>query len=87
MLQWEETMTQFVEPDFSNGELELRFENGEVCIYGTPEGLRRLAKYCLQLVEKPAEQHIHLGTLGFLTKNSAKGAIAIFEKQAQRRSA
>lgn len=73
-------MTQFVEPDFTQGELELRFENGVVCIYGTAEGLRRLAGYCLQLVEHPAEQHTHLETLGLLTKHSVKGAIAIFEK-------
>lgn len=77
----EAVRVQFTEPDFTQGELEFRLENGEVCICGTAEGLRRLAKYCLQLVEEPAEQHVHLGTLGLLTKRSAKGAIAIFEKK------
>jgi hypothetical protein len=73
-------MANFIRPDFSQGDLELRFENGEVCIYGSAEGLQRLAKYCLQLVGNPSEQHTHLHNLGLLTKQSMKGAIAIFDK-------
>ena len=73
-------MTYFMEPDFTKGDLELRFENGEVCIYGTPKGLEGLAKCCLSLVEEPAQQHVHLGSLELLTNNSVKGSIAIFEK-------
>jgi hypothetical protein len=74
-------MQQFGRPDFSQGVLEFRYENGEVCIYGTSEGLQRLSRYCLQLVEHPAEQHTHLESLGILTKKSLKGVLAIFEKE------
>ena len=80
-------MAQFVKPDFKQGELELRIENNEICIYGTPEGLRQLAKRCLQLVEQPAQQHIHLDTPpGLLTEKSVKGAIAIFNGKSVPRS-
>ena len=73
-------MGGFVKPDFARGELEFRFENGEVCIYGTARGLQKLAEQCLQLIKGPAQQHIHLETTGLLTRQSAKTSIAIFDK-------
>ena len=71
-------MTKFVEPDFASGELELRFENNEICIYGTVEGLKKLARLCSQLIEQPSQQHIHLDSL---TQRSTKGTIALFENR------
>ena len=70
----------FRKPDFSKKGLEVRFEDNVVCIYGTGEGLRKLAELCNGLVDDPNEGHIHLENLNLLTGNSDKCAIAIFEK-------
>ena len=69
----------FVKPDFRKRELELRFADGVVCIYGTAAGLTKLSKLCLRLVENPNQGHIHLEDYHVLTDKSAEGAIAIFE--------
>lgn len=34
----------FKKPDFSKKDLELRFEDNVICIYGTAGGLRKLAE-------------------------------------------
>ncbi len=69
-------------PDFSQAELELRFEDNEVCLYGTASGLRRLADLCTSLADRQDDGHIHLDRdhfpSGFLTKESEVGAIAVF---------
>ncbi|MFA5858874.1 MAG: hypothetical protein WC955_07390 [Elusimicrobiota bacterium] len=67
-------------PDFSKNDLELRFENNVICIYGTEEGLRALQGYCQDLIEHPQQGHIHLEYKDILTKESQIGAIAIFDK-------
>ncbi|WP_460168413.1 Imm32 family immunity protein [Thermostilla marina] len=67
-------------PDFRTGDLELRYENGVVCIYGTAEGLRQLAAFCQELSSSPEMSHIHLEDYPILTAHSEKGAIAIFPK-------
>ncbi len=69
----------FVEPDFRKGHLEFRYENGIVCIYGTATGLRRLAHFCMSLVEHPNQGHIHVEDYRILTDRSKKAAIAIFD--------
>jgi ABC-type histidine transport system ATPase subunit len=69
---------EFRKPDFSNAEIELRYENGIVCIYGTAKGLKKIADFCIELVGNPSEGHIHLEDYQILTKASEKGAIAIF---------
>lgn len=73
---------EFTPPDFSNGDLELRFEDNIVCVYGTKEGLKKLANTILKLTENPGQSHVHLERemYGMLTKESKKGAIAIFPK-------
>ncbi len=68
-------------PLFDKGQLELRFENGVVCIYGTADGLGRLSDLIGSLIEKPNMGHIHLecpSQLKLLTTKSERGAIAIF---------
>ena len=70
----------FRKPNFRTMDLELRYENGVVCIYGTAEGLRRLAAFCQELIENPSESHIHLENCLILTAESEKGAIAVFSK-------
>jgi hypothetical protein len=76
---------EFRSPDFSKAELELRFEDGEVCIYGTPDGLRRVADLCQSLADRKDQGHIHLDRDHFpdhvLTEKSEIGAIAVFEKE------
>jgi hypothetical protein len=71
---------KFRNPDFSKNDIELRFENEVVCIYGTKKGLAKLAGFCMELIEHPEEGHIHLENYGLLTQESKKGAIAIFEE-------
>lgn len=71
---------KFRKPDFSKKDIELRFENDVICIYGTPMGLAKLADFCHELIDHPEEGHIHLEAYGLLTHESKRGAIAIFEK-------
>jgi hypothetical protein len=70
----------FVEPDFRERDVELRFEDGIVCIYGTAEGMKKIADLCNWLIEDPNQGHIHLEDHSILTDKSEKGAIAIFGK-------
>lgn len=72
---------KFTKPDFSKKDVELRFENNVVCIYGTRKGLEKLAKSCRELIDHPNQGHIHLEDYGILTDKSERGAIAIFEKE------
>jgi ABC-type histidine transport system ATPase subunit len=71
---------KFRSPDFTTGSVELRFEHGVVCIYGTVKGLKRLSDLCLELIESPQQGHIHIEgpELNLLTKASERGAIAVF---------
>ena len=71
-------MTTFRKPVFLNRQVELRFENGVVCIYGTKEGLKRIAETCMSLIEHPGQGHVHLRKGDLLTAESEEGAIAIF---------
>jgi hypothetical protein len=71
---------EFKVPNFSKSTLELRFEDGVICIYGTQEGLRKLSELCLELINAPSQGHIHLeDESGLLTQESQIGAIAIFK--------
>jgi len=70
----------FRKADFSTGELELRFEENVVDIYGSATGLTRLSDLCKELVADPNRGHIHLETCAILTRESLRGAIAIFEQ-------
>ena len=69
----------FREPIFKSGNIELRFEKNVICIYGTKEGLIELANIIGTLVSNPGAGHIHLEDCLILTKDSEKGAVAIFE--------
>ena len=69
---------KFAKPDFSKGYLELRYENNIVCIYGNKEGFKKLIGLCQELIDYPKQSHIHLENYQMLTKESEKGALAIF---------
>ena len=75
---------EFRAPDFTNADLELRYENDVVCIYGTADGLAQLIKRCQSLIDHPGMGHIHLEREGcpppLLSAESEVGAVAIFEK-------
>ena len=71
----------FIAPSFDNGEIELRFENDEICIYGTSKGLKKLSDFCLELINNPKSGHIHLEDYEVLTNNSLIGVLAIFSKK------
>jgi hypothetical protein len=72
-------MGKFVKPTFTEGSVELRYEDNEVCIYGTEDGLKKLAELIYALIEKPKQGHIHLEDYELLTKESLIGAVAIFK--------
>jgi hypothetical protein len=73
---------EFRTPNFTKSNLELRFENNVVCIYGTKEGLKAISELCNDLIENPEQGHIHLENFRnksvVLTPDSEIGAIAIF---------
>ncbi len=74
-------MKPFRHPNFGNRAIELRYEDGEVAIYGTEDGLRRLSDLCLRLAAyQPgsANEHFHLDDYELLTKDSLRGTIAVF---------
>ena len=71
-------------PTFRNGDLELRCGEGEIIVYGTPNGLRRLAKLCNALSDlgKDKEnEHIHLEDYELLTTESFRGTIAVIRSR------
>lgn len=69
---------RFIPPVFDTGIVELRCEDNEVSIYGTAEGLTKLAGLMMRLVDNPREGHIHLEDYEILTGASLIGALAIF---------
>ena len=71
--------TKFKKPDFKDRGIELRLDNGEVCIYATKAGLEKLVSYCRELIEKPSKGHIHLEDYEVLTRDSLRGTIAVFD--------
>jgi hypothetical protein len=74
-------MSAFIPPSFDTGQLELRYDDGEVVIYGTPEGLSRLSELCLKLARQSASKqtdHIHLEDYQFLTNASRPGVVGVF---------
>jgi hypothetical protein len=73
-------MNKPTQPDFQKGEVELRIgENNEIAIYGTAEGLKKIAELINHLIGNPRVGHVHLEDYEILTKNSLKGVVAIFE--------
>jgi len=70
----------FIPPNFSTGDIELRVENDEVCIYVTDEGLKKMVSFFESIKEKNDCAHIHLEDYDVLTKNSMRGVIAKFCK-------
>jgi ABC-type histidine transport system ATPase subunit len=73
-------MKKFIKPDFTKRSLELRFEDETICIYGTKEGLLKMAELCRNLANNPNQGHIHIEDCRILTEESKKGAIAIFDE-------
>ncbi len=77
-------MTAFRRPDFQSGSIQIRHEDGEVSIYGTADGLRRLADLCLRLVAYhpgAANEHFHLEDYDLLTKDSLRGTLTVFRER------
>ena len=72
---------EFIPPDFSTGDIEVRSEDGEFCIYATDTGLEKLISYCQSLIKDKGGEHIHLEDYDVLTASSLKGVIAKFEKK------
>ncbi len=74
---------KFKKPIFKDKNLELRYENNEICIYATKEGLKKLSDLILNLIANPKQGHIHLEDYEMLTDKSLIGAVAIFDKETQ----
>lgn len=76
-------MAKFKKPEFGKGSLELRFESGEVAIYGTKDGLKKLSDLCLDVanrLEHSSTEHVHLEDMEMLTPDSLRGVIGGFSK-------
>ena len=71
----------FEEPDFLDGNLEFRIEDGEVCIYGNSAGLKWLAQKCLALVDSEKKNHLHFGDYQMLTNKSEQAVLGLFPKK------
>lgn len=69
----------FRQPEFSNKNMELRFDDKEICIYMTREGLLKLIDICSLLLNNPHKGHVHLEDYQILTKESLRCTIAVFE--------
>jgi hypothetical protein len=75
-------MNKFHAPDFSKGTLEFRHSDGEISVYGTREGLLRLADLCAQLAKRPTpneNDHLHLEDYDLLTQRSLQAVVAVFD--------
>jgi anti-sigma regulatory factor (Ser/Thr protein kinase) len=70
----------FENPDFSSGDIELRLEGDDICIYATDAGLDRIVALCKSLREGKSNEHLHLEDHFILTEKSLKGVIAKLEK-------
>lgn len=72
----------FVEPQFRDGDIEVRFINNEVAVYCTSRGLRMLAARCSALADKIDRggdvMHVHMGDFGVLTSSSCPFVVAAF---------
>lgn len=73
-------MPDFEIPNFEDGTVELRYADSEVCIYGSADGLRRLADLCSRVAIRPAPHHLHLEDYALLTSASARGVIGVFNQ-------
>ena len=81
-------MKSFKVPDFRSGVLELRHDDGEVSIYGTPQGLTRLAELCLRLAnrcDKSGSAHIHLAQVDQLEDEIVFSEVFVSEMGVPRR--
>lgn len=82
LLEMVVAMEPFLTPSFESGDLELRFADDEVLIYGTPNGLMHLASLCVALAQRTeATDHCHLDDYGLLTLQSLRGVIAVFRQR------
>ena len=68
-------------PDFDSGVIKLGIAEGEVYIYATEVGLRKLTDFCKLLLTKSKEDHMQLEDFDVLTKDSLKGVIALFKTE------
>jgi hypothetical protein len=68
-------------PIFDSGDVELRFTDGEVCIYATPKGLTRLISVFSRLVDRSQTDHVHLVDYELLTASSLPGVIGVFPEE------
>jgi hypothetical protein len=72
---------EFKKPSFEDRQIELRYDNDEICIYATRAGLERIITFCKYLLEHPkrGSGHVHLEDYELLTNASLKGVIALFD--------
>lgn len=62
---------------FPQKQVEIKVDKDSVWIYGSKEGLSKIADLCLELMQHPGAGHLHFGSYGLLTDKSLKGAIVI----------
>ncbi len=75
---------EFLNPDFSDRSVEIRYSDGEVSVYVSKNGLKKLIELSIQLLKNPSIGHIHLEDYEVLTKESLIATIALLEKKTTR---
>ena len=76
-------MKTFNRPSFADGQIEVRYCDKEMCIYGTASGLERLIQLIRDLISTNQDQesaHIHVEDFDLLTKSSLKCVVALFNE-------
>ena len=73
-----EKIESFSKPDFTEGSVEFRYQDDEICIYATEEGLEELIFLFKNLIRKKPPSHIHLEDYEILTNSSLKAVIGKF---------
>ncbi len=71
----------FHPPTFADGDVEFRFEEGEVCIYATTAGLGKLRDLMLLLARRDVTTHLHLEDYQVLTSASLPAVIAVLAER------
>ena len=59
--------------------IEIRFENDEVVIQATKEGLHKIKEFCDKLLKKPKIGHIHMEDYEVLTVSSVKATLVLLD--------
>lgn len=73
-------MTKFSTPQFRQGQVQVSVSGDEVAIYATPDGLRRLAHCCEELIAglgSETTRHVHLEDRGLIEQSDSVSRVVL----------